>query len=305
MDPDLLETNHTNPVIIIDGENDNEKTYQNPDQNPDQNQTLNNEEITIQSVNIVNPLDPENNVIKNIINEFSNKLKIQIESDQNISIENILNELQNKLKEELKLETVFNTDHERISQIYTKIIYTFIKENEELIDSYILKDKENIIDINLEEIDNYPTSHDINDLRKIAEQHKNEDVNQETTENDKPDKPDQQDPQDQQIETDKTDINNVDRLYALLFGFEKLLNMDEIDIKTMVCYMIRFNNIKTETIKNIIENSSSPENDIEDTGLGRIDISNMLNALKHKLNEDKFNIILKNIKYYTIKFKYL
>jgi hypothetical protein len=301
MDPDLLETNHTNPVIIIDGENDNEntdqKTDQNPDQKTDQNQTLNNEEITIQSVNIVNPLDSENNVIKNIINEFSNKLKIQIESDQNISIENILNELQNRLKEELKLETVFNTDHERISQIYTKIIYTFIKENEELIDSYILKDKENIIDINLEEIDNYPTIFDINDLRKIAEQHKNEDIDQETTENDKPDQEDQPDQQ--------TDINNVDRLYALLFGFEKLLNMDEIDIKTMVCYMIRFNNIKTETIKNIIENSSSPENDIEDTGLGRIDISNMLNALKHKLNENKFNIILKNIKYYTIKFKYL
>ena len=86
-------------------------------------------------------------------------------------------------------------------------------------------------------------------------------------------------------------------LSSSLFGEE-----DTIDIKNIMVYMIKFGIIKNKALGIIINNSIEVEKDLENTVLNSISVSNMFNAVKDKISKSEYDILFKNVKYYTIKY---
>jgi hypothetical protein len=263
--------------------------------NTDSNDNLNSVTETVEKSVEPEQQSNENNLIRNILNEYSAILKIAYESEQEISIDEIMMSLDSRLRKDISQISAFSKILPMGNEIFHEILSVFMKENEEIIDHFVLRDTDDIIEISRKEIDNYPTETDIKELQSVAKNYQNEN-NESTEENESIENT-------QEIDDAIDDINNVDRLYSLLFGFEKLVGDSTVDLKLALSYIIKFNLLRYETIKFITENSSNPKEDLENTGLNKLNVGTMIDVLKTKISSSDMQIIIKNMKYYTIKYK--
>ncbi len=229
---------------------------------------------------------PEINKVRETFDAYKQKLVQVHELNQSADlIELIVKDLSVELKQYIPANNLFT---HMSNQILNKLITIFLTENDELINKIILQDVQDIVSIELTDIESIPSDQELQFTKELAKQIELEENEQtEPTE---------------QITESEQEFNDIDRLYAILFKFEELVSEDTIDIKNLMVYMIKFGIIKNKALEIIINNSTEVEKDLENTGLNSISVSNMFNAVKEKISQSEYDILFKNVKYYTIKY---
>lgn len=232
---------------------------------------------------------PEINKVRETFDTYKQKLVQVHDLNQSADlIEQIVKDLSIELKQYIPANNLFTN---MSNQILNKLITIFLTENDELINKIILQDTQDIVPIELTDIESIPSDQELQFTKELAKQIELEENEQS----------EQAEPIEQITELQQ-EFNDIDRLYALLFKFEELVSEDTIDIKNLMVYMIKFGIIKNKALAIIINNSTEVEKDLENTGLNSISVSNMFNAVKDKISQSEYDILFKNVKYYTIKY---
>ncbi len=262
--------------ILIDEETNEQTAEQTNKENLPSDSNISNSNNTEQ---------PQVNKVRLLFDNYKNKLTEIYENKQSSDlIEQLVKDFTIKIKEFIPVNNIFP---QMSNQMLNKLVTIFLTENDDLINKIILQDNQDIIPIEFTDIESLPSNDELEFTKQLAKEielEQEEQVEQE------------------EVEQEAQEFNDIDKLYALLFKFEELISEDSIDIKILMPYMIKFGIIKNRAMSIILSNSQEIEKDLENTGLNSISVSNMFNAVKDKIPESEYNILFKNVKYYTIKF---
>ncbi len=227
-------------------------------------------------------------IFNDTISKYTTRLNKLYETKDYDKLPKFLNEFKQQIDSDIKSNPEYFDDNTLPSEVLNSTIKYFTDINKEKLDQLILLDESDIIPIDLFEINNIPSKDDVyfysleNDLDEVL---------------------------------DYENLTEFNKLFVVFTAFENnILGCDydsdsgsndynkKYDTVKIIKYLIRFNMVKHSVMSLINTKSSTPEFCIKNFGLDKITNKNILQDVKKIVSDSDYKIIVKNLRYYSVKF---
>ncbi len=209
-------------------------------------------------------------IILNFENDFKEKVKSGIYVDTKIYFNDMINKIYNMYVEEGGTESGFYFQLDNI-------IRTFNSRNMEYIIDNYCNDTTDIIDISIQEFESIPTKEDFDLLYKENNNEPNDEITDEPT--------------------------DLDKIYAILNSVKRFNTKDNLDIKNIIIYLLKFSILRKKIIKELRKDESSFKETLESFGLDKLDEKFITEQIFRTIEKDKdIEIIIKNNTFYSHKY---
>jgi hypothetical protein len=215
--------------------------------------------------------------ITNMIIDFENNFREKVKSNNYIDTKFSFNELFNSIyklySEEDGTDSYFHLQLEGF-------VKTFNSRNMEFILDNFCNDTADIIEISLDEFESIPNKNDFDLLYKESEDEEPDDNKEENKE--------------------PTDL---DKIYAILNSVKRFNTKDNLDIKNIIIYLLKFSILRKRIIIELKNDMLSYKENLESFGLDKLDEKFVTDQIFRTIEKDKdIEIIIKNNTFYSHKY---
>jgi hypothetical protein len=221
--------------------------------------------------------------ITNMIIDFENDFREKVKSNNYVDTKVAFNELFNSIYK------IYSEEDGTDSYFHIQLggfVKTFNLRNMEYILDNFCNDITDIIEISLDEFESIPTKDDFDLLNKENDNEEQEETQTQT-----------------QTQIENEEPTDLEKIYAILNSVKRFNTKDNLDIKNIIIYLLKFSILRKKIIKELKNDMSSFKENLESFGLDKLDEKFVTEQIFKTIEKDKdIENIIKNNTYYSHKY---